>query len=94
MSTRFGLQPARQALARQRWSISAAAQEIEVPRTHLACALYGRTVPAPGVRTGLSILLGLPMEELFTADVLALSYDTTRGPKASERRQQAWAVKS
>jgi len=94
MPNRFGHQPARQALFDQRWSIARAATEIGVPVSHLGNCVYGKIVPSPGVRERLPRLLGVPLEELFTAEALAEEYDINRGPRAGQRSGADWAVSS
>ncbi|MBM0258956.1 hypothetical protein [Micromonospora sp. 4G55] len=74
MPSRFGRQPAADALRRERWSIPLAARQIDVPENHLRTAVGGYNRPMPEVRERLPKLLGLPLEELFTPEVLARPY--------------------
>lgn len=92
MPTRFGRQPARAALLAANRSISATAVQLGLPRSHVRAALLGYSPPAPGLRSGLSRLLEVPVEALFTPDALAATYDPTRGPKAYQRRSEDWAL--
>ncbi|MBQ1018589.1 hypothetical protein KBX71_12050 [Micromonospora sp. D93] len=64
-------------MERERWSIALAARTIDVVEEHLRNVLRGITRPMPEVRDRLPKLLGLPLDELFTADVLAKPYDPT-----------------
>ena len=92
MSTRFGCQPAREILLRGGRSITGTARALDIPRSHVHSALLGICAPAPGLRTGLSELLGLPVEALFTSSALAATYDPSRGPSSSARLSASWAV--
>lgn len=75
---RHGVQPAREVMYAQRWSTSKAAEAIEVPYIHLAATLMGKNRPRPEVIERLPKLLGVPVEELFTAEMLAEPYDRKR----------------
>jgi hypothetical protein len=75
----FGVQPARQVLYSQRWSLPRAAAQIDVPPTHFFNCIHGKCPPSPDVRDRLPALLGLPLSELFTAEVLAKPYGGPRG---------------
>lgn len=77
---RWPEQPARTYLQRERYSIPLAAQTIGVPESHLRNVLYGRTRPMEQVKTGLSELLGIPVEKLFTPEVLEKPYNPIRNP--------------
>lgn len=86
---RFPVQPARQLLYNERWSIPSAAQELNIPTAHLFNCLRGNCPPAPEVRDRLPALLHRPLTELFTADALAAQYGGPRGAfrlaRASEK---------
>lgn len=86
MSSRYGPQPAREALREERWSISAAARRIGVEDSHLRHAVNGRTVPSPFVRESLSVLLNKSVEDLFTPEALAAEYNPGFGPGGKTRQ--------
>ena len=79
-------QPVRKHLSDQRWSIPAAVREInnildrpgEITIGHLHYTSTGLAVPSPALREGLPILLGVPLEELFDADLLAREWSGHR----------------
>jgi hypothetical protein len=75
---RFGFQPARVELFKQRKSIHAAAAEIGCSPKHLENVVRGRTHPSSLVRILLPEILGVPLEDLFTKDILAKEYDPRR----------------
>lgn len=80
MPTKFGEQPLRVELYRRRISIPTAADTIGVLRTHLRYAAIGRTRPSPKAIAGLTKLLGMRPDDLFTAEVLAKPYDASKNP--------------
>lgn len=82
MPNRLGLQPARIELARQRWSIRQAAEEIGVLQSHLSHAVTGYCPPSLRVRERLPILLSKSLNELFHADALAREYAGARRTRA------------
>jgi hypothetical protein len=65
-------------LARQRWSVTAAALEIGENRSHLRNALLGIVTPCDHVRDELPRLLGKSVDELFTPESLAAQYGNGR----------------
>lgn len=73
------------------------AELIGVKYSHLAKSLGGQVTPSKRVRDLLPIVLGVPLEELYTADVLARQYtgprpgNTTRGPRAGRPRKSGGA---
>ena len=79
-------QPVRKHLGEQRWSIPAAVLEInnilgrpgEITIGHLHYTSRGIVPPSPALREGLPILLGVPLEELFDADLLAREWSGHR----------------
>lgn len=82
--SRFGVPPALELLFAERWSVPLAARTIGVPVGHLRHVMRGNTRPSEATKTGLSKLLGVPVEKLFTEAVLSKAYDPTRNPwKAS-----------
>lgn len=84
MAKNLGPQPARRILRRDaRLSITEAAEQINVRRSHLNSALLGYCAPSEDVRERLPRLIGRPLEELFTPESLAEPY---RGPNS-----QSWA---
>jgi hypothetical protein len=92
MPSRYGRQPARAELLHAKRSLGGAAAELKIPRSHLRSAVLGYSPPSPGLRAGLPRLLGLPVEKLFTQEALDATYDPSRGPRASERRNEPWAI--
>ncbi|MCA0331260.1 MAG: helix-turn-helix domain-containing protein [Actinobacteria bacterium] len=94
MPSRFGRQPARSALIDAGLSLSSTAERLGLPRSHLRSAVLGYSPPSPGLREGLSRLLGRPVSELFSPEALQAAYDPNRGPGASERRTEWWASSS
>jgi len=78
--TRWGEQPARMALRRERYSIPLAARIIGVPETHLRNTVLGCTRPSPVVRRELPKLLGVPLTDLFTDEVLEKEYNQSLNP--------------
>lgn len=90
MSSRFGMQPARKSLADQRWSIAKAAAQLGVEDLHLGSTLYGRTAPSQIVRDRLPALLGVPLPDLFTAEALAATYNSHKGP-GNRAKRAAWS---
>lgn len=88
--SRFGAQPARQALVDERWSQPKAAERINVPHLHLRGALNGHVPPSQVVRDRLPALLGRPLTELFTPDSLAATYTGPRGRRSRQRAGQDW----
>ncbi|HZN70583.1 MAG TPA: helix-turn-helix transcriptional regulator [Micromonosporaceae bacterium] len=73
-TTRFGRQPARDVIFLKRWSVVGLAAELGVKHAHLNQAIRGRVRPAPRLRERLPELLGVPLEELFTAEALERPY--------------------
>ncbi len=78
---RVGAQPGYYLIKEQRRSIGVVAQAIDVPYLHLRNALYGHVTPSPAVRDRLPKLLGVRLNQLFTADKLAREYQPKHGPK-------------
>ena len=74
----FGRQPARDILKARGWSITAAAEELKENRSHLNAALLGRVPPCDALRESLPRMLGIPLEKLFTHELLALPYGRSR----------------
>lgn len=88
--SRFGVQPARQALTDERWTLRRAADQINVPLQHLRGAVNGHTAPSTPLRSRLPILLGRPLAELFTEDALAATYNPGHGPGGRQRPNEKW----
>ena len=88
--SRFGVQPARQALIDNRWTIRLAAERINVPPLHLRNAVLGHTVPSGALRDRLPVLLGRPLSKLFTAESLAAEYRPGNGPGGRQRPGESW----
>jgi len=80
LDTRFGTQPAREILRARRLSIRDVAVALGVSPRHLYNALQGYITPRTEVRQKMPDLLGVPLEELFTPDVIALPFHYF-GPK-------------
>lgn len=72
--SRFGVQPAREKLREERWSLAKAAETLNIPPLHLRGAVMGRVVPSPALRDRLPALLGVPLSELFSSDALIATY--------------------
>lgn len=68
----FGEQPILQLMHTERWTINALARKIGVDRQHLGRAINGRVHPSPRTRKMLPEIFNRPLEELFTADALAV----------------------
>ncbi len=77
--SKFGRQSAYQVLSRERWSVAHAAREINIHYPHLLRALMGVVRPCEEVRERLPRLLGVPLESLFTEEILAEPYVFARG---------------
>ena len=71
MATRFGEQPGRLILRRERWTIARAAREIDESYAHLLRSLRGVVRPSEQVRRRLPALVGRPVSDLFTPEALA-----------------------
>lgn len=76
------VQPVREHLRRERWSIRAAAVKIEVPPGHLAYAVRGWATPSQEVRDRLPALLGVPLSDLFEPWLLDRNYGGHRNGHA------------
>jgi hypothetical protein len=70
LQTRYGIQPGRLVLRRERWTIAGAAREIGVTPAHLKQSLYGVIRPSEQVRRMLPTLLERPIEQLFTPEAI------------------------
>jgi hypothetical protein len=68
--SRYGVQPAREALARHGLNVRMAADALNENVGHLNNALLGHTSPCGRLRESLPALLGVPLEELFTPEIL------------------------
>lgn len=86
-------QPARDHLAKQRWSINKAADEIGVPRGHLHNVVFGTCGLSDEVRERLPELLNLPLEELFESDVLTRPYTGHRDGHINHPKRKAGGSK-
>lgn len=83
MSEQKGL---KRAIGRKQYTLTGLAAEVPCPRPHLLNILYGRVAPAPIVRKRLPEILGVPLEELFDADLLVKQYG-----RGGSIRGRAWA---
>jgi len=63
----------------KRWSMREAAEQIGVRHQHLSGSVYGHVRPSEVVREKLPALLGVPLDELFTHDVLRVPYRGASG---------------
>lgn len=89
--SRFGVQPAREKLRAERWSLAKAADKLNIPPLHLRGAVMGRVVPSPALRDRLPALLGSPLSELFSADALAATYQPEQNAYRN-RESAAWST--
>ena len=81
MASNWGPQPARRELRRQRWTCPQAAAQMDgVDTSQLQRAVAGRTRPTKEIRDQLPKLLGVPLEELFTPDILAKPFNPKMNP--------------
>ena len=93
-ATKFGPQPARDVMYRERWECNRLADRLGVPYQHLYLAITGRTSPSPLLRSALPAILNCKITDLFTEDSLRLSSThTTTAPKCvrRDRRQDQLA---
>jgi len=88
--SRFGVQPARQALTDGRWTYRLAAERLNVPPLHLRGAVLGHTAPSSAIRDRLPVLLGRPLSGLFTREALAAKYNPGNGPGGRQRPGESW----
>jgi transcriptional regulator with XRE-family HTH domain len=70
-----------------RWSYRDLAGATGVPVSHVVCAARGSSAPSPQLRTKLCELFQCDLDELFTPDALAATYDAAR----AERTIRAWS---
>ena len=80
-------QKARTHLFDQRLSVREAAERMGVTREHLANAIVGTAAPNETVRTRLPELLGVPLADLFEADLLAREWRGTNANACKSNRQ-------
>lgn len=73
--TRFGWQPAKVEVFKQRISARSIARELDISHRHVENALRGRAVPCPELRAWLVKHLNKPLSKLFTAEVLQHEYN-------------------
>lgn len=76
----MAVQPAKQILRERYITLPDAARRIDVLPGHLRGVLNGHVSPSPSVRERLPELLGLALDELFDADLLAREWT---GPRRS-----------
>lgn len=71
----------------ERWTYSALARRINVPRAHLVNVMMGCAHPSTELRERLPVVLGKPIEELLSAESLAKPYTGPRPgrPKAAAK---------
>ncbi len=77
-SNKYGIQPLGKELARQRWTVAAAARQLGVEYPQLYNAVTGRITPTIHLRNALPTLLDVPLEKLFTVEVLKATPRTQR----------------
>jgi hypothetical protein len=75
--TRFGLQPVREVMKRERYTCKELAERVSVPYGHMYQVITGRISPSPRLREVLPAILRTPMSELFTAEALAHEFGVT-----------------
>ncbi|MDJ0396780.1 hypothetical protein QMK17_26190 [Rhodococcus sp. G-MC3] len=68
--SRYGEQPLARILREQRWTFTLMADELGVSRRQVGNAAKGWSRPIPALREQLPIILGVPLEELFTPSAL------------------------
>jgi hypothetical protein len=85
--TRFGEQPIRGVVRRRHWNLRLVAFELGVGYSHLINSANGVTRPSRDLQQKLSKFFDLPVEKLFTDEVLAVEYHEgqARGGKISRR---------
>jgi transcriptional regulator with XRE-family HTH domain len=81
METIFGTQPLRLVLFQQDITGTKVATDLDISYGHLRRVITGRCRPMDDVREKLPAYLGVPLEELFTPEVLAKPYVVGRGVK-------------
>ena len=85
---RAGVQPLRAVLVAQRYTTRQAADAIGVDWVHLGGTIKGHIRPCQVIRDRLPELLGVPLEDLYTPDMLVLPYMGDLGiGKAMQRRK-------
>jgi lambda repressor-like predicted transcriptional regulator len=77
--TKWGVQPVHGLLRKTGWSLATVSRELSVPYQTLVKVCSGTTIPPDDLRTMLAVFLGLPVEELFTREVLARKYQSRWG---------------
>lgn len=75
----IGRQPGQAIAYAERWSVSALARKMNVPVRHLYNSFYGWAHPSDEIREQLPVILGRPLEDLFTPESLAKPYTGPRG---------------
>ncbi len=75
---KYGVQPLRKELARQRWTVAAAARQLGVEYPQLYNTVIGRITPTIHLRNALPTLLDVPLEKLFTVEALKARPRTQR----------------
>lgn len=78
-------QPLREHMDRHRWSVSMLADEVGVPASHLRSVIAGSTSPRRELREQLPAIFGVPLAELFTADLLSRDWSGTRGQRGGRK---------
>lgn len=78
--SRFGHQPARVLLRRRGHSLRQLAEQIGVSEKHFRDSVLGYTRPRPEVVAQLPALVSVPLEKLFTDEVLAKPFDPSKNP--------------
>lgn len=78
--TRWGTQPSWTFCKQNGVNVSELAAKIGVTYAHLVSAITGRVRPNDRVREQLPKALGVPLERLFTTEVLSQPYYAGRGP--------------
>ena len=88
MPTEYGRQPARDALVDAGYSIREAAVKMGFTYTQVQAVVIGRVRPSEHMKKGLSELLDMSVEELFTKEMLSFPHNPRiKGRKPSRIRQ-------
>lgn len=90
MATKAQHQPAYEILRERGYSVPAAADALGENLSHLRNALNSRVPPCDRLRRTLPDLLDLPLEQLFTPDLLARQYGIRQmqGPGGTPRKMK------
>jgi ribosome-binding protein aMBF1 (putative translation factor) len=80
--TKFGPQPIREAVWRAGMTHSEFTDKLQIqPSSHVRLAMRGACPPSEELRQRAPFVLGIPLDELFTAESLAVTKQPTRRPR-------------